>query len=398
MYKFRFIILSLIKLVRLDFVLKRLRFIKRGFILILDDLIVRVANNKSKNKQGVLLVRLDAIGDFVIWLNTANEYKSNFPEHKITLVGNLQWEELAKNMPYWDEVIGIDVLKFKSNLIYRWRILINISNRGFLIAIQPNSSRSLLLGDSIIKSSLSDFKIGSEGDLNNIYSFEKVISDKWYTRLIKNIGIDKSEIERNSEFVSLLFNKKLRPGLPHIDRIITDDTITISNSYFVVAPGASWIGRQWPADSFAEVVGFISNKYNLQPVFCGSKSERFLCDSIIMQSETKAINLAGLTTLSQLVELLRGAKFVLANESSSIHISNAVETVAFCLTGGGHYGRFVPYINHPEKIVPIVINEQMECYNCNWKCKLVYDPEGPVPCIKNISVLKVINEISVFLK
>ncbi|MBT4662351.1 MAG: lipopolysaccharide heptosyltransferase family protein, partial [Candidatus Marinimicrobia bacterium] len=48
----------------------------------------------QKNKlELVLLIRQDAIGDFVMWLDTAKEYRELYPSenNRIVLVGNAVW-------------------------------------------------------------------------------------------------------------------------------------------------------------------------------------------------------------------------------------------------------------------------------------------------------------------
>jgi ADP-heptose:LPS heptosyltransferase len=393
MFRVRHFVISFLKFIKFDIFFNKLKFYKRRLILFIDTFAI----NNKKEKNGVLLIRLDAIGDFIIWLDSAKEYRSNYPNQKITLLANSMWVELAKNISYWDEVIGIDVIKFKSNLIYRLDLIKQISNKGFLISIQPNFSRSLLLGDSIIRASCSDIKIGSVGDLNNIYLYEKIISDKWYTKLIQNSKIDQFELIRNSDFVSNVFNKPIQADVPFLPVYNISDKIVIPDKYFIISPGAAWVGRRWSIENFALVIGEIVTKYRLFPVLCGSKNEKELCQLIINKANLNALNLAGSTSLMQLVELIRDATFVLANESSSVHIATAVKTPSFCITGGGHFGRFVPYTIKTSEVLPIVINEDMECYFCNWNCSIIHNPKESVPCLNRVTPMKVINEINVLL-
>ena len=64
----------------------------------------------------ILLIRLDAIGDFVMWLDTAKEYQKLYPsdKYKILLAGNKIWCDLAVKLPYWDRVIPVDSKQFKA--------------------------------------------------------------------------------------------------------------------------------------------------------------------------------------------------------------------------------------------------------------------------------------------
>ncbi len=98
--------------------LKSCLIVIRSLLFILFDSIVLL---KIKVPQGnrlkmVLLIRQDAIGDFILWLDTAKEYRKYFPpeNYKIILVGNELWFDLAKELPFWDEVLPVNVKTFKT--------------------------------------------------------------------------------------------------------------------------------------------------------------------------------------------------------------------------------------------------------------------------------------------
>ena len=95
----------------------------------------------------VLLIRQDAIGDFVIWLDTAKEYRKLYPpeKYKIVLVGNDLWYSLAKTLPYWDEVLPVNVKKFKTFSLYRKNLLRQVRKLGAQILFKPRFQESFIL-------------------------------------------------------------------------------------------------------------------------------------------------------------------------------------------------------------------------------------------------------------
>ena len=56
----------------------------------------------------ILVIRLDAIGDSVIWLDQAKEYRKRFPNHKLVLFHNISWKDIAERLPYFDECISFN--------------------------------------------------------------------------------------------------------------------------------------------------------------------------------------------------------------------------------------------------------------------------------------------------
>ena len=91
-----------------------------------DSIALWFAKDLNQNQlKIVLLIRQDAIGDFILWLDTAKEYRKYYPpeNYKIILVGNELWFDLAKELPFWDEVLPIKIKAFKTLSRYRWNIL-----------------------------------------------------------------------------------------------------------------------------------------------------------------------------------------------------------------------------------------------------------------------------------
>ena len=121
------------------------------FRLMVEDLICQIYF--ARHNPGVLLVKLDAIGDFVVWLGCAHQLRRYFAGERITLVCNQAVAELASASGFFDEVIALQLDRFKNHWPYRLRILREIRRLGYSTAIQPTYSRSLMLGESIIRCS-----------------------------------------------------------------------------------------------------------------------------------------------------------------------------------------------------------------------------------------------------
>src|SRR6185369_12192502 len=107
----------------------------------------------STAKAGVVVIKLDAIGDFILWLDSAKELKRIYPARKITLIANTVWADLAESLPYWDEVWSVNVPPLRETRYssYRARLLRTIRGRNFDVAVQPTYSREFLVGDALIR-------------------------------------------------------------------------------------------------------------------------------------------------------------------------------------------------------------------------------------------------------
>ena len=340
--------------------------------------------------KDIALVRLDAIGDFVLWLDAAKEYRVHYPDKKIILIANSLWSQLALEFPYWDEVWPIHPGKFAKNYFYRWKWLRRISKHGFDMAIQPTFSRQILTGDTVVRATNAPSKIGFDGDIGNATELDLRLSKKWYSRLLKSSSIPMMELERNGEFIKLLFKKAYSPAIATFPLIgIKNALVVDASQYCIIFPGAGWVGRMWPIAHFVGLIELIRQNYGLDVILCGSESERDIGEAISSRLPFRVQNFCGMTSLLQLINIIKGASFLVANETSAIHIAVAIKTPAVCILGGGHYGRFMPYPHKYLNSRLMVANEEMECFGCNWECSIRQTKDGAVPCIERITPDKV---------
>ena len=370
--------------------------IKSLLYYLFDSLVLWKTPSPQKNQlKVVLLIRQDAIGDFVMWLDTAKEYRELYPSenYRIVLVGNAVWFDLAKGLPYWDEVLPINVKKFKTFSSYRRNTLRKVNSFGAQIAVQPTFSREFYHGDSLVRASNAFHKVSSVGDMSNRNWLKKTLADGWHTDLIPASTQIMTELERNAEFFSGISGKTHKVLYPKLDiPQIETSSNWAKREYYVLFPGVGAAIRQWSVESFAEIANRIYEATGLDGILDGAPNEKPLAESI--QDLSKApLEWAG-TRLGELPELLKYAKFVVSSETSAVYIAAAVETPVICVLGGAYFGRFLPYPESAgQKIVLKTVSYPMSCFGCNADCVYELDKDEPAPCISNISVDAVWQEV-----
>ena len=383
--------------------LKPFLIIIRSLLFILfDSIALWVAIVPKHNQQKlVLLVRQDAIGDFILWLDTAKEYRKYYPPEncKIILIGNALWSDLAKELPFWDEVLPVNVKAFKTLSRYRWNILRKVRNYGAEIAIQPTYSREFYHGDSLIRASNASKKVSFAGNMSNRDQLKSILADRWHTELIPSSPEQLSELERNAEFFSGFIKKLYLPSYPELE-LSGDCNIQElkRKSFYILSLGANKKYREWPYKYYAKIAQKIHKKTGWLGLICGAENEFDLGEHIKKLCDAPLQNYTGQTTLSELTCLLAKSQILISNETGTAHIANAVGTPTVCILGGGHFGRFVPYPELSGKINNLkVVYHKMPCYGCDWKCVYHIKDEDPAPCISNISVDAVWNEVKILL-
>jgi|GEM_PF-302016 len=352
---------------------------------------------KDSTKKNIIIIRQDGIGDFIIWLDTAKEYRKLYPtgEYRIILVGNELWCDLAKELSYWDEIIPINLKKFKTISKYRSNILRKIKNLKAELTIQPTFSREFYHGDSLARASGAFRKIGSAGDMSNRNKLKKWLASRWHTELIPASQEKMSELERNAEFFSSLSGMAHHAKFPklYLPKIKLPQNYA-KNKFYVMVPGASADMKKWPVMFFSTLAEKIYRNTGWNGLICGTKNEYHLGEQILKTCTAPLENIAGKTELVELSGFLSQSQLIITNDTGTAHISSAVGTSTVSILGGGHFGRFVPYPDLPGQTNKIkAVFHKMHCYGCNWECVYTFNDGEPAPCIANVSVDEVWEEV-----
>ncbi|MEW6002417.1 MAG: lipopolysaccharide heptosyltransferase II [Nitrospirota bacterium] len=151
-------------------------------------------------------------------------------------------------------------------------------------------------------------------------------------------------------------------------------THSLPSQYAAIVPGARWKTKMWPPENF----GSLSSLLPLKTVVVGSRSDMNVAREIVANSKGKAISLAGRTNLKELIEVMKGARFVVSNDSGPMHIAAALGISVFALFGPTDPVRTGPYGEGH-----VVIREDLSCAPCfKRSCK-------DMKCMKSLSVRKV---------
>ena len=352
----------------------------------------------TRDSKTVTIVKPDEIGDFILWTDSAKELKSLFPGRKIILIANHVWVDLAKRLPYWDQIIPFDPKRFIRNPFYRVRYLALTRRIGADITIHPVFTRMFLVGDAIVRVSGAGTRITFLGDLSNVNVYQRYISNFWYNRLIRISPGCISEIKRQAELTRAIGAVSFAPRAPRLPR---SDHCAVqpstSPSYYVVCPGTHRRQKQWPAKKFAALIDSIHAQFGFSAVMCGGVKELEIANEILRQSRTPIATMVGKTNLSHLANVICNSQFVIGNDTGAIHLASALGVPSVCILGGAHIGRFLPYdddLRQAGTSPPACVHIPMECNGCDWNCRLTDDRSQPAPCVNRISVQSVLEKVT----
>lgn len=385
-------------------------------LILLHRVPFRIFFRTRRSDNSVLIMKIDVIGDAVVWLDTAKEYRKIYPSKKLVLLYNKTWEEIALKLPYFDEFIAFDSKKYWNSFVYRLKLLSRINKHYFDVVVNPTYSRSFFYQDWIVNNIKAKEKIGSVGDYENtnntmakltsdfatINPRLRKIGDRWYTRLAPVSPKPEMELVRNAEFLRNAYGLDYKAQLPVFPFSVPVYEPLRNLGYCVLFMGATTERKAWQVEKFAAIINKIPA--DIEIVLCGGKGEAFYHEQLMATGIVKRglLNLIGKTTLIELISVIAGAKFIITNDTSASHITVATRTPSICILGGGHYGRFQPYqveeiTAEDRKSLPSVVSLKMECFNCGWICK--YDLiGGRWKCVADIAVEMVEEKLADLIK
>ncbi|MBN9581284.1 MAG: glycosyltransferase family 9 protein [Afipia sp.] len=344
---------------------------------------------RPRDASRILVVRLDNIGDFVLWLDGARAIRHRYPrpDHRITLAASAEVAAFAASSGLFDEVIAVDRRRLGSDAPYRRALWRQIAGLQAAVAVNPTFSRALM-GDELIHASAAPERIGLRGDTSNQTLRKKTRTDRWYTRLV-DVPEGLHEIDINAVFARP-FDAATHAMRPRLENAMLSRPAWLDDmrDYVVVFPSAGLTAKQWPPERFAAVIDHIRAQTGWSTLLCGHTSDADIAADIMRRTGADRVhNMCGQTTLNELAGVLASAKLLVANDTGAVHIAAAVGCPAVVPFGGWHFGRFLPYPAHvdppPAGVQPVFV--PMDCYQCDARCIFPRAPDDPFACLDRVS-------------
>ncbi len=240
------------------FILLLFSFIKLAYYSALF-LLPRKKPEQLKNKS-ILLIKLDDIGDYILFRNLLKYFKlsNKFQDHHITLCGNIIWKDIFEllDKDYVDNVIWVNKSKFSKNLLYRNYKINEVGGIFYSYLINCTLSRNFYIDDTLAAMLKAENKIGNKTDLSNQFNWQKKISDKYYSRLIKTGEKSKFEFYRNREYISKILRVDIKEWIPQIEKNYFIQNKRTLEDYAVFCLGARKKFKIWKVNNFVEVAKF----------------------------------------------------------------------------------------------------------------------------------------------
>ena len=331
-------------------------------LLVLNWVMFRRLRGSPEN---ILIYRIGNIGDIICSIPSMVVVRKKFPNAHITLLSSPVKrvspgaKELLNGADFLDEMTvyygdEIASIKGKINLIKRLRM----KRFDLFIEIPNDLGKFRLFARDMLLAKMIGCKHAFGFEINTIRLFVKAQAE--HLRF-------KGEVERLLDILSannMTYEKiEFRLPIKQEDVDVVDKLFSkysVDNGFMAMNPGAKRPSNRWPKERYAEVGKILSQKYPYKIFITGGPGDIEIAQWIASEIGDRAVVVAGKTSLLQSAELLRRCKFLITNDTGTMHLANAVGIPVVAIFSPWQLpGKWYPYGN-----ANIVLRGTVDCELC----------------------------------
>jgi lipopolysaccharide heptosyltransferase I len=308
----------------------------------------------GEEPKRILIIKPSALGDIVFALPALSALKRSFPGAIISWLVRPEFAPLITGHPYIS-----DIILFDRKQLSKWWCEPKSFNALRSLIRQLKGGEFDLVFDfqglfrtgyfSWVTGCKRRFGMAGARELAHLFYTDKISQDAssihlvdYYLKMVAAAGAKQMEAE---------FKLPEDAGAAEkIDKILKSRGVNAK--YAVIVPGAAQANKRWPIERFAELAEKIGSRFGMQIVATGSQGEREYIEAIQTGGKTRVVNLAGKTTVRELISLMKRALLVVSNDTGPGHIAAAIGVPMVMIFGPTNPARVCPY-KRPQCVVAI---------------------------------------------
>lgn len=311
---------------------------------------------------GKLLVRaVNWVGDAVMTTPAIGAIRERFPQAEITILANPLVSQMFSPHSWVDRVITFDRNGAHKGIAGRFRLASQIRKQAFDAAIiLPNSFESALIpwmaGIPIRLGKSSD---GRAFMLTGCYNPDpqKPAGHEvgYYLDLVSHFGITGvARVPHLTVTEQELGNAAVR---------LAEGGASDGDFIIGINPGAAFgSAKRWYPERFAEVARQLAAAWNAKVVIFGGPGEIDIAAGIAGHLGGQCLNLAGRTSLRELMALIGSCDFFVSNDSGPMHIAAALDVPLVAIFGSTDHATTSPYTDKA-----VIVRKDVECAPCKLR-------------------------------
>jgi lipopolysaccharide heptosyltransferase I len=300
----------------------------------------------SGNLKNILIIKPSSLGDVVLALPALSALRKSFPDAKISWLIRSEFIPLLKNHSYLTEIIPFD-RKFLAKAWFHPRavaclvsLILRLRRSKFDAVFDfQGLFRTASLG--WLSGCKRRFGMANAREFAHFFYTHKVAQNQdcvhlidYYLKIIKTAGASDNSVQFNLP--------QDTAAADSVGKVLKNHGI-MPKSLAVFITGSAHPDKCWPIERFAALAEKISSVFHLHIVATGLASEIETVENLKSIANVPIVNLAGRTSLTELVALLRNARLVVSNDTGPGHIAAALGMPLVLIFGFSNPARVAPY-------------------------------------------------------
>ena len=356
----------------------------------LNDWVFRPADIDRKEVETICIFQTSFIGDSVLTTPLVQKTAHLFPKAKIIVVTRPQTVEIFKNLKEVSKVIVDDKRGLgKIAGVLKAAKAIKESNVD-VILVPHRSFRSAL----IAKLSGVKVRIGFSNSEGRFF-YTKTVPFSWMIHdAERNLYLLQGIVNENFKSADLNMQGAAQDAQESVKKILKEAGLQ-GKILAGVHPGSVWPTKCWPQENYAKLISRMEKELGVMAVIVGAEKDIDLGEQVgRLAADAHPVNIAGKTTLTELMALMQHFKIFITNDSGPMHIATAfgVPTLAIFGPTTKELG-FFPY-GEGNRVIEV---KGLPCRPCalhgGKKC-----PQGHFKCMRDITVGEVFGAAKEMLK
>jgi len=312
----------------------------------------------------ILLIKPSSLGDLVHALPVLHGLRRRYPQARIDWLAGTSFAPLIEGHPDLDEVIRFDRRRY-GKMLRDPRVAAEFV--AFLADLRQRRYDLVVDLQALFRSGFMALATGAGVRVG--FANAREFGWAFYTHRIRPDRKQTHAVDRNYLVAGLLgfadvpvrFDLAVTDGQRDAAAwMLADAGVDAAGSFAAVLPGARWETKRWGEARFAELIDRLNEEHSLPCVLLAGADEADICRRIETRCRRRPPNLAGRTTLRELIGVLERAAIVVCHDSAPMHLAAALDRPMVCLLGPTNPARTGPY------------NQEARVLQSDWPCVPCY--------------------------